>query len=300
MQPPATQPVINLVVTDLDNTLWDWFGAWYSSFSALLNEVSRLSGVPTPALEEEARKVHQRRRTTEYSYLLNEIPSLLALSKNPLMTYDKALHAQNSARKESTRLYPGVLTTLETIRAAGVPIVGYTESLSFWTEWRIRTLELDGVLAALYSSPDHDLPDGVSFEDLRTQDPEHYGLKLTPHEHVAAGTEKPSVAILNEIIQTFGARPATTLYIGDSLIKDVAMAQAAGAHDAHAAYGQVQHLPEYALLRRVTHWTDELVEKERRATERAGVVTPTHVLDRGLDQLLTMFAFEGAADDTAP
>lgn len=288
----ASEPTISLVVTDLDNTLWDWFGAWHQSFSTLLTEVSRLSGVPVSVLEQEAHVVHQRRRTTEYSYLLNELPSLLELSQNPLKEYDEAVHAQNAARKRETRLYPGVLTTLEALRAAGVPVVGYTESLAFWTEWRMRTLGVDGLLTMLYSSPDHDLPDGASFEDLRTQGPEHYGLKLTPHEHVTAGTEKPSPAVLTQIIRSVGASPETTLYVGDSLIKDVAMAQAVGAHDAHAAYGMVQQQPEYALLRRVTHWTPAIVEQERVAIQRAGVVTPTYVLDRGLDQLLEMFAFE--------
>ena len=36
-----------LLVTDLDNTLWDWFEAWYQSFSALVdalvNQVSRIN-----------------------------------------------------------------------------------------------------------------------------------------------------------------------------------------------------------------------------------------------------------------
>lgn len=281
-------------MTDLDNTLWDWFAAWHASFSTLLNEVSRLSGVPVPVLEQEAHVVHQRRGTTEYSYLLNELPSLLERAANPLEEYDEAVHAQNAARKAATRLYDGVLQTLHTIRAAKVPVIGYTESLAFWTEWRIRTLDIDGLLSALYSSPDHDLPDGVTFDDLRTQSRDSYGLRLTPHEHVASGIEKPAEAVLHQIIQSVGATPDETLYVGDSLIKDVAMAQAVGAHDVHAAYGTAQQQPEYALLRRVTHWTDAVVEKEREATERAGVVTPTYVLNRGFDQLLDNFSFEGS------
>lgn len=294
MPPSATAPTIALVVTDLDNTLWDWFDAWYRSFSTLLSEVSRLSGVAVTVLEQEARVVHQRRGTSEYSYLLNELPSLLSLSSDPLTDFDEAVHAQNAVRKASTRLYAGVATTLKTIRGAGVPVVGYTESLAFWTEWRMRRLGVDGLLSALYSSPDHDLPEGVSFEDLRTQSPDHYGLRFTPHKHVASGVEKPSTAVLTQIIQSMGAVPATTLYVGDSLIKDVAMAQAVGTYDAHAAYGTTQHRPEYALLRRVTHWTDETVEKERLAAERAGVVTPSYVLDRGFDQLLNIFSFDGS------
>jgi phosphoglycolate phosphatase len=294
MPPSGTAPTIALVVTDLDNTLWDWFDAWYRSFTKLLSEVSRLSGVPVTSLEQEARVVHQRRGTSEYSYLLNELPSLLRLSRDPLTDFDEAVHAQNATRKASTRLYAGVATTLKTIRSAGVPVVGYTESLAFWTEWRMRRLGIDGLLSALYSSPDHDLPEGVSFENLRTQSPNHYGLRLTPHKHVTAGLTKPSTAVLTQIIQSMGASPRTTLYIGDSLIKDVAMAQSVGTYDAHAAYGTVQHRPEYDLLRRVTHWTDEVVQRERLAAERAGVVTPSYVLDQGFDQLLNMFSFDGS------
>jgi FMN phosphatase YigB (HAD superfamily) len=291
---PVTSSRIELLVTDLDNTLWDWFDAWHASFVTLLTEVSILSGVPVPVLEDESRVVHQRRGTTEYSYLLNELPSLLALTDNPLIEYDEAVHAQNASRKTTTRLYPGVLKTLAALGNAGIPVVGYTESLAFWTEWRIATLGVDGLLTALYSSPDHDLPAGVTFDNLRTRPSEEYGLKLTPHKHVPAGIHKPSAAVLGDIISHFGATPATTLYVGDSLIKDVAMAQAVGAHDAYAAYGVAQNRPEYDLLRRVTHWTPQVVQAERDAAERAGTVTPTCVLTEHFEEILTAFDFKGA------
>ena len=42
----ATRPRARLLVTDLDNTLYDWFDIWHSSFSALLEEVARISGLP--------------------------------------------------------------------------------------------------------------------------------------------------------------------------------------------------------------------------------------------------------------
>ena len=30
------KPIIDLVITDLDNTLYDWFEPWYHAFSAFL------------------------------------------------------------------------------------------------------------------------------------------------------------------------------------------------------------------------------------------------------------------------
>ena len=62
------------------------------------------------------------------------------------------------------------------------------------------------------------------------------------------------------------------------------MAQQAGVTDVHALYGASQHKPEYELLRRVTHWTPEMVERERNALKPA-----MHVLDKNFAQILPLF-----------
>lgn len=45
------RPEVRLLVTDLDNTLWDWFQAWHASFSAMLAKLVELSAVPQDRLE---------------------------------------------------------------------------------------------------------------------------------------------------------------------------------------------------------------------------------------------------------
>lgn len=289
-------PRIALLITDLDNTLWDWFHAWHASFSAMINRLSQLSGLPPEVLEPEIRRIHQLRGTTEYSLLLNELTSLRELHPEPadlMEIYDDALHALSSARKKSTRLYPGVKDTLIAIRGQGVPIIGYTESIAYWTEWRIRTLGLDGVLDDLYSSPDHDTPAGTEIAELRKLPPEEYGLKSTRHLHVRHGIEKPNPHVLQSILADRKQHATTTLYVGDSLMRDVAMAQQVGVVDVHARYGVVQHRPEYELLRRVSYWPDAQVSKERKVVSDGGV-TPTYVIDV-FSELLQLFDFDGGS-----
>src|SRR5438876_11276907 len=75
----SVQLRVSLLVTDLDNTLWDWFEIWYRSFSALLDGIVSISGIPQEELEPEIRKIHQRRGTSEYSYLIGELPPLREL-----------------------------------------------------------------------------------------------------------------------------------------------------------------------------------------------------------------------------
>lgn len=269
----------SLLITDLDNTLWDWFEAWYEAFSALLEGLVQASGVPVETLEREIRAVHQARGTTEYSFLLGEVPSLVdaAAGVGVEKFYGEALHAQRSARVRHTRLYPTVLETLTALRSQGVTVVAYTESVAYWTEWRIRRTGLDGVIDRLYSAPDHDLPAGLTLEDVRTLPKEEYGLKETIHEHVPRGAIKPNVKILHSILADCGREPAEAVYVGDSLMKDIAMAQGAGVLDAHAAYGEPQKRPEYSLLQRVTHWPDQDVSREQQLTT-SREIKPTVVL----------------------
>jgi FMN phosphatase YigB (HAD superfamily) len=292
MAAARNRPKVGLLVTDLDNTLWDWFTIWYESFSVLLARVAQASGVSADDLEKEIRVVHQRRGTSEYSYLLSELPSLQQLHPGGdiAVHYNDAIHEFRSARKRHTALYAQVSETLASVKATGVPVVAYTESLSFYSSSRIRTLGLDGVIDILYSSPDHDFPRGITPADLRSRPDEEYALRKTEHRHVPSGVLKPDPSILKEIMTSVGVEPARTVYVGDSLMKDVAMAQAVGAIDVLAAYGAADHNAGYELLRRVSHWTKEDVQREKQINA-APNVTPTHTLSTSFGELLGLFDF---------
>lgn len=278
-----------ILITDLDNTLWDWFEAWYQSFSALLNGLDTITGIDRALLEAQIRCVHQQRGTTEYSNLIREVPALVEFSegRDPFVVFDEALHAQSSARRRATRLYPGANEVLRELKARGVRIVAYTESGAYWTEWRIRHTGLDGIIDVLYSSPDHDVAAGITPADLRTgRYRGTYGLRETAHRQVPLGVLKPNIHVLSTILREQGSAPSQATYLGDSLMKDIAMAQAAGVLDVHAAYGQVQHQDEYDLLRRVTHWTDSDVEKERELAQPQNDVVPTIVCHEDIAEIL--------------
>lgn len=286
------RPKIGLLVVDLDDTLWTWFDAWHKSFSALVAELKRLTGLSENELLPAIKVVHEQKGTAEYSWLLDELPILepFLAGKKASEVFDSVLHAQNSARKHNTFLYPGVMSTLRYLKANGVTVVAYTESLSFWTEWRMRTTGLDGLIDFLYSSPDHDFPDGETKETVRTLPSEEYGLKRTIHKNVVRGIAKPDPQILQEIVAAHAVTGRGIAYVGDSLDRDIEMAQKVGVFDVHAKYGQTYQKPGYDLLRAVTHWKPSAVEKESSDDPR-DKVTATYVLDEGFHQLLTFFDF---------
>ena len=66
------------LITDFDNTLYDWFHMWHQSFAAMLREVERISGIARSELLPQIRAVHQKYGTSEYAFLLEEVPALQA------------------------------------------------------------------------------------------------------------------------------------------------------------------------------------------------------------------------------
>jgi FMN phosphatase YigB (HAD superfamily) len=286
------RPQVQLLVTDFDNTLYDWFAMWYPAFYSMLEEVQRTSGVDRETLLMEIRKIHQGRGTSEYSYLLEEIPSLVKMhpAGNISEIYGEAIHKYRAARKSALRLYPSVRQTLLSVRKAGVPIVVYTESLAYHSSTRIRELKLDGIVDYLYSPADHDFPAGVSRQQLRSRPDKFYEMVNTIPRTIAKGVIKPDTHVLKQIIDEMGVAADATVYVGDSLMKDVAMAQDLGAIDVLAEYGIAQDKREYDLLREVSHWTEEDVAREHKMIQRPTLV-PTYVLKQRFREMLELFNF---------
>lgn len=281
----------SVVVTDLDDTLFDWVGLWHKCFSAMLQHVLEISGINREQVLDDFKAVHQRHGTAEYAFSLEELSCLLAEEGSPeaiRKKYAPAIEAYRASRRKHLRLYPTVLESLIKLRGRGCLLVGYTESLAFYTNYRIRRLGLDGVIDYLFSPADHNIPEHLSEDGFRHYKQAAYEFRHTIHRHTPKGELKPNPRVLADIIAEIKAVRGDTLYVGDKLHKDVLMAKRAGVMDVHARYGEAHQREEYDLLKRVTHWTPEMVRAEAETTHEE--VNPTHAID-SFDQLLKLFCF---------
>ncbi|MGA2797378.1 MAG: HAD family hydrolase [Thermoguttaceae bacterium] len=287
---------VTVVITDLDNTLFDWVKIWYEPFNAMLGEIHRISGISQDILIQDIKQVFTRRETSEYAFVIQEIESLKKKYPREDLTkkFDSAIHAFRVARKRALYLYPEVEDTLQLLKDKGVLIVGYTESQAFYTHFRMKALGLDRILDFVYSPTDHDLPEGLTPEQLRTLSPEHYKLRRTIHRYTPKGKLKPNPNVLLQIIKEIGATPDEVVYVGDSQMKDICMAQEANVTDVWAKYGTPVETPAYELLRQVTHWSNKSVEKEKEII--ANPFIPSHTLERSFSEILSIFQFKPFID----
>jgi phosphoglycolate phosphatase len=199
---------------------------------------------------------------------------------------DPALHAFNSVRNRELGLYPNVKETLEVIGRGSV-IVAHTEASSANAVFRLRKLGIAHLLDRLYA-----------IEDAGPGHPEaarvlEYKAVAEKVRRLSAGERKPDPQVLLDICRDYDVPVDATLYVGDSISRDIGMARAAGVWSAWAKYGTMYDPAYWRTLVRVTHWTADDVARAQKAEEMYGASKPDVVLNQGFDELLEHFSFVG-------
>ncbi|WP_198678990.1 HAD family hydrolase [Pseudidiomarina sediminum] len=283
------KPSKSVLITDLDNTLYDWFEIWYSSFNAMLERVVEISGISKEQLIKEIRPVHREHGTAEYAFVLEKLPSLQKKYGSRQRINDElseAIHAYRSERMTHLKLYKGVYDTLAELKSRRVRVIAYTESKEWYTKNRLKRLGLDYFIEILYSPSDHSVP---IEEEQRTE----ITFDFMKSKHTPEGELKPNPRLLLDIIKEIGATPEECVYVGDSEMKDVEMALQAGVTAVFAKYGTGHFEGDdrrYELLQAVTHWTDADVEREQEIKRNSKHLKPDYTIDR-FDQLLEIINF---------
>jgi phosphoglycolate phosphatase len=286
------RPKVSVLITDLDNTLWDWFHIWHSSFRPFLDELVRVTKIPDEVLKPEIKRVHQRHDTSEYSRVLEELPSLqekYGPDFDPIEELPSVIEAYQAGRSSASRLYEGVEQTLDQIDRTGAITVGFTESQFYYTRQRIRTLGLDGHLEILYSTENRGTIPLDEVKRLRKTPDDSYKLHRTITRTLPTNSKKPDPALLNMIVNSLGVDKSSVIYVGDNLHKDISMANDAGITSVHAAYGEAHMDARYRLLVDVTHWSQQDVQSQRDTNPES--TRPDYVLERSFSDLLDKFMF---------
>lgn len=282
---------INLIITDLDDTIWDWLKMWYNSYEPYLRNIRKISNTRLKELKLDFKELHKRYKTSEVSYAYKELKTL---SKDDFSRIEKEskkisiIHQYYRDKKNNLVLYESVLKTLAKLKKRGVKIVGFTESNSFYTMYRIKTLELDGLFNFIYTPDDHGIPPSVKPYYAK----DYWEPKKTKFRVLPKDSPKPNPEILLKIVKEVRGNKKKTIYIGDKLDRDVYMANQANITSIYARYGSKLSTKEYKLLRAVTHWSDKDVQREKvfKKNMRDKTIQANYDIDR-FGEILNLFEF---------
>ncbi len=100
------KPPVDTIITDLDNTLYDWFKFWYASFGEMLRVLVEESGISAEEMKPEIRALHHKYGTSEYSALIQELPCLQKKfpGEDLPKRFGNAIEAYRRARKATLEL----------------------------------------------------------------------------------------------------------------------------------------------------------------------------------------------------
>lgn len=286
---------IKLLICDLDNTLYDWVAYFVPSFYSMVDKVVDLLGCDRERLLDDFREAHQRHHDSEHPFALLETRTVIDCFKGRerseiAQALDPAFHAFNSARKKHLRLHTGVQSTLEYIRQRGVTLVVHTDSQLFGVVDRLTRLNLTDLFSRVYcrERPQSGHPNPETGRTWLNSFPMDKVRELPKHQ------PKPDPTVLAEICNTEVVAPHEAAYVGDSIARDILMARKAGVFSIWAKYGAILHTDNYEKLVRITHWTQEDVEKERWLRKEAENIRPDFVAEDSFVEILpVIFPNEG-------
>jgi len=273
-----------LLITDLDNTLYDWVSFYAQSFSAMLDKLVGILNISKEELQNEFRKVHLKHGNSEYPFAALELDTVQKLyiglsDEDILIKLDEAFHAFNSVRKKTLVCYFGVVQTLKELNDRGVVIVGHTEAPVRNALFRLEFLKLKQYIKHLYAPRDRYYQDLNKSSKLWIESYGDFIYQLDESE------KKPNPYLLKDICEKEGVSLEQAIYVGDSLIKDISMANSAGIDSVLARYGKQHESKYWDVLVSITHWSSEDVIRETKLKELYSHVKPTYSIDEFRDIL---------------
>ena len=250
-----------LLITDLDNTLYDWVSFFSQSFEVMVDSIVEITSIDKNILLRDFKDIHQKYNSSERPYAALEVKAIT----DYYGTTDKDILKRELApaffnfsetRQKTLKLYGGVAETLSKLRAHGVIVVGHTESYDVNAVYRAKKLGLDKYLNHLYTIGSNSSSHPDKAKPLIDPIDAAWVVKLPEEER------KPNPRLVLDICRREGVALSDTYYIGDSIVKDISMANAAGVNSVWAKYGKDFQSANWKLLVSITHWSDEDVKIE--------------------------------------
>ncbi|MFD2082933.1 FMN phosphatase YigB, HAD superfamily [Actinopolymorpha cephalotaxi] len=255
-----------LLVTDLDNTLYDFGQYFEAGLKRLIPVLMSLLAIDENEALLQVRAALSRTKNLENPFIVEHMPITESLSKNEARDLARTANIEFwEGAKSGLYAYPGVEPTLRHLRAIGVPVVAHTDAPIHQAIRRLRFLQLDGFFQGIVATSWFRKRQGpyptalvVALPGFRSP-PRRYKVtwRLSPTE------AKPNRQVLKRIASTIGGRETQVLVVGDSVTRDVQPAIESGFIAAWAQYG-IRDTSKEPLLQSVvpSRLSDLLVQPE--------------------------------------
>lgn len=273
---------ITTLITDADNTLYNWVEYIVPCLEAIVSHLHRETGFPPERIAESFKEIFEKYRTNEYPFVLQEA-GIFAGRRRDFGRFQEELIRPtraifNRVREENLRLYPGVAQTLWTLINRGIRVIVLSDAPAFSAEQRLEHLGISPYIWALYALETYPLPeasrlDGEIINRIKTG---FYRSRIGKVIELPLEFEKPNPAGLRRILEEEGISPREAVLVGDNPKKDIRIAREAGVIDVWARYGTAIS-PE--ARKKLSFYSAASIQKRNVSAEGEGSLPPSHTID---------------------
>lgn len=264
-----------VLITDIDNTLYNFVDFYGPAFRAMLHALSGKTKLPEDILLNSFRSVYMKYQSLEYPYAIQELSVLqqLNIPREKLLT--EIIHAAKVAFSRSRLLrlkpYPGVKDTLNWLKRQGYYLIAYTDGPYGHSSRRLKQLGIrqyfDAIVAWGPTLDDLEIPLHLIEDDIKRwfvdKDEDQIANTCLRYRYADKSERKPNSALLRSIISDFNLDIDRSWLVGDSKQKDLLPAKQVGIGDIWARYGREYDMRNWETLLKITPWEKSTISAEQ-------------------------------------
>lgn len=253
-----------LLITDLDNTLYNLIDYFGPSFRGMVHALARETKIEEEILLSNFKQVFKQRESLEYGFAVQELEVLKALQREEILKLIKLSQAVfKRARQKNLIPYESVIETLEWFKKHGVIIVGMSNAPFYNAEIRLKQLHIDKYFYGLAARKDLHLPEDEFTEEItKNKIGRKYESKKILRKWVLEKDQlKPNTYGYEKIMKDLNIMPEHTYVIGDSILKDIQPALIVGANGVWAKYGEKCEKKNLDTVLSMTNWSQSEIKQ---------------------------------------
>ncbi len=268
------QPII---ITDLDNTLYNWVDFYAPSFRGMVHAVSKKIKIQEDILIKDFKRIFAKYKNLEFSFSIQELEICKNMTEEEIKEIvDLGKLVFSKLRSSHLKTYEGVKETLYWCKNNGIKVIGVTNSPLFHAKMRLKQLYIDQLIYGLAGWQGFDIENNIYTKEIHNKlAGGYYSTKLKYEWSFPIEQIKPSPIPYLYIINELKASHKETYVIGDSISKDLKPAAEIGANTIWAKYGLNFSNKNFDTLLKITHWDDKKIS----STYEDNSITPNYIID---------------------
>lgn len=251
-----------ILITDLDNTIYNFMDYFAPSFRGMLHALSSKLGIGEDTLTLEFREIFKKYNSIEYPFSVQELPSVISREEEEIKEIIKvARGAYRRVRSKRFEPYPNVKETLDYLKKSGVIIIAVSNAPYFQALMRLKSLRIDQYYLGIVSWEGYPIPeDEFTREFVDVINKAKYKTKIEKIWKLPKDKLKPNLEGYKMILDYFQVQANNLYIVGDSISKDVNPAIELGANGIWARYGTEIKEKSLNTVLSITNWSSKKVK----------------------------------------